>query len=250
MGEPPRKARFPLSLWESLFGVKLPPAPPLYEFREGPAASPMMTAQTESLGTTAPSIKTLLQPSLAAKFDQLAGQADHAGVFACLQQVLLNQAAQAEKIGRSFEMLAGAIDAQAEAIGILSRNQQAILLALSRLAPGPAVGGKFQVLEAPNVFKVPDDKPLILKSGWVDAKGFAAQVQAGSEVPTSSDETIATFTANGDGTYTVTPTGIGTAQITLTADADLGDGVKSVSIIDTVEIVAGEAVGGSLSPVN
>lgn len=58
----------------------------------------------------------------------------------------------------------------------------------------------------------------------------------------SSDESIATVTANSAGGATVKAVGpTGTATITLTGDADLGEGVKPVRGVLDVEVVAGDA---------
>lgn len=81
-----------------------------------------------------------------------------------------------------------------------------------------------------------DDFILPLVVSGADAKGFAAPVEGVTY--SSSDETIATVDANG----VVTPVAPGTAQVTVKADAEIGDGeVDLVGTVD-VEVVAGQAV--------
>lgn len=76
----------------------------------------------------------------------------------------------------------------------------------------------------------------------VDARGNPATLDG---VPTwaSSDEAILTITANPDGSARVAAVGQpGNAQVTVSADADLGEGVRTLSGLLDVSIVAGEAV--------
>lgn len=74
----------------------------------------------------------------------------------------------------------------------------------------------------------------------------------------SSDENLLTVAGDATAGFTVAPgplTGvdadangvIGTATVTATADADLGDGVTNVAAVGSVVIVAGDAVLGNLS---
>ncbi len=85
----------------------------------------------------------------------------------------------------------------------------------------------------------------------VDAKGAPAQVQDGSVVWSSSDPNVATVTADAtDPLKAVVVAGLpGTAQINVSADADLGDGVTSIAApaLD-VTVLAGQAVAlGSIA---
>lgn len=77
----------------------------------------------------------------------------------------------------------------------------------------------------------------------VDAKGNPAQVE-GAPVWTSSAQSIVMVTPAADGlSADITPTGtLGTAQVNVTADADLGAGVTSITGILDVQTVAGQAV--------
>jgi hypothetical protein len=86
---------------------------------------------------------------------------------------------------------------------------------------------------------------------YVDSAGNPATVD-GEVGWNSSDETIATVTVeSGDTTKALVQAvgKLGQVQITATADADLGDGVRPLVTPMDVEIVAGEAVAGTITPV-
>jgi hypothetical protein len=84
---------------------------------------------------------------------------------------------------------------------------------------------------------------------FADAKGKPAKVDG---VPTwvASDPTIVdTVTPAADGLSAVlhvTDT-VGVSQITVSADVDLGSGVNSVDFVDTVSVIAGDAVSATFS---
>jgi hypothetical protein len=81
---------------------------------------------------------------------------------------------------------------------------------------------------------------------FVDSKGNAAAID-GNPVWGSSNPDVLTVQDNGDGTATITPTGtLGTAQVTCEADVDTGEGVKPLTLLGDVEVIAGEAVGGRI----
>lgn len=98
------------------------------------------------------------------------------------------------------------------------------------------------------MFKLPIGLLAAAAIAFVDAKGNAAIVD-GVPVWKSSDESVATVVASEDGlSATITPIGpIGTAQISVEADADLGEGVKPVITLVDLEVVGGEAVAGKVS---
>jgi hypothetical protein len=100
-------------------------------------------------------------------------------------------------------------------------------------------------------YKLPNDKMIAVQVAYVDSKGNPAMVDGDVSWDTS-DANIAIVESNaGDSTQAVvTPVGpIGQVQITATADADLGSGVREIITTMDVEIVAGEAVAGTITPV-
>jgi hypothetical protein len=86
---------------------------------------------------------------------------------------------------------------------------------------------------------------------FTDAKGKAAKVDG---LPTLAADNTAVvdqapaFTDNGDGTFStklhVTDT-TGACNLTVSADADLGAGVTSVTFVDVVSVIPGDAVAGT-----
>jgi hypothetical protein len=73
----------------------------------------------------------------------------------------------------------------------------------------------------------------------------------GAVVWQTSDPAIATLSVDiSDSTIVVvTPVGpAGQIQVTATADADLGQGVKNLITVCDIEVVAGEAVAGTIQP--
>jgi hypothetical protein len=98
------------------------------------------------------------------------------------------------------------------------------------------------------MFTLPDDKTASAAISYVDAKGNAAKVDGAPEW-TSSDPTVLAVNAAPDGlTAEILPVGpLGTAQITVKADADLGAGVVELVTLADVEVVAGSAVAGNVS---
>jgi hypothetical protein len=100
---------------------------------------------------------------------------------------------------------------------------------------------------------LPNDQQCTASIQPVDAKGNPAQVQ-GPPAWSSSSEDVATVTAEADGlSATVEGVDIGTCQINVVADADLGDGVTNIAGVLDVTVTAGSAVSlsvttGPLSP--
>jgi hypothetical protein len=92
-----------------------------------------------------------------------------------------------------------------------------------------------------NMFlKVSENLPVSIEIK--DIHGNAAQVD-GAPKWASTDETLATVTASEDGlSALVTPIGpVGVCKIQVSADADLGEGVKSILGELEIELLAGEA---------
>jgi hypothetical protein len=100
-------------------------------------------------------------------------------------------------------------------------------------------------------YTLPNDKMIAVQVAYVDGNGNPAVVD-GEVAWGTSDPNLATVAANAaDSTQaTVTPAGaIGQVQVTCTADADLGSGVREIITTMDVDIVAGEAVAGTITPV-
>jgi len=91
------------------------------------------------------------------------------------------------------------------------------------------------------MFTLPNDKNAQLTVTAVDADGNPAQVE--SITYTSSNPEVATV----DETGLVTSVSIGTAQINVTADADLSEGVTELIGLLEVEVVSGQAVAFTVS---
>jgi len=90
-------------------------------------------------------------------------------------------------------------------------------------------------------FQLRDDQTASATVTAKDARGNLAEIQAPAWA--SSDEGIITVEPSADGlSATITPTGpLGTAQVQFSADADLGEGVVTLSGAADVEVVGGEA---------
>jgi hypothetical protein len=104
---------------------------------------------------------------------------------------------------------------------------------------------------SPMAYTLPDDKQVVVKISYVDSKGHPAEVD-GDVVWTTSDDLIANVGVKaGDSTEAMIAPGkdLGQAQITATADADLGEGVKNIITTFDVTVVAGSAVAGTITPV-
>lgn len=80
------------------------------------------------------------------------------------------------------------------------------------------------------------------------AAGNPAPVD-GAPVWTSSDESVLTVTASEDGlsAEAVTTGKLGVAQVSVSADADLGEGVTTITGVLDVEVKASEAVSLAVS---
>jgi hypothetical protein len=98
-------------------------------------------------------------------------------------------------------------------------------------------------------YTLPTDKKVDVKVSYQDAKGNAATVD-GAVTWDTSDTAICGVAPRGDSTEaTLTPGTVGNAQISATADADLGEGVTTIVCTMDVTVVAGQAVVGTIQPV-
>lgn len=102
-----------------------------------------------------------------------------------------------------------------------------------------------------------DASPVSASVTWTDSRGKKAVVQAGSLTMESDNPNLVAVSGDEASGFTVAPGALdgvdadengvlGTATITATADADLGDGVKQVSAVGAVTIVAGDAAVGEI----
>lgn len=85
--------------------------------------------------------------------------------------------------------------------------------------------------------------PFILQP--VDRKGNPAQVEAGTVVFTVDDPSIAEVQVDPTNELagTIITKAVGVTQINYSADADLGEGVTTISGFDAIEVKAEQAVG-------
>lgn len=93
-----------------------------------------------------------------------------------------------------------------------------------------------------------DSQQVALAAAFADKAGNPASVD-GAPVWTSSDETVLTVAAATDGlTAVATATGkLGTAQVSVAADADLGEGTATITGVLDVTVLAGSAVAAVVS---
>jgi hypothetical protein len=94
-----------------------------------------------------------------------------------------------------------------------------------------------------------DDKKVQCSVAWVDKKGKPAVVDGAPAWASSDDSVCAVADVAADGmSATLVGGDPGGAQINVMADADLGAGVREVVATLDVQVVAGEAVAGTLTP--
>lgn len=92
-------------------------------------------------------------------------------------------------------------------------------------------------------FVLKDIEKVALSVTPVTAAGNPAKVD-GAPAWSSSDESVVTVEAAADGlsAYAISTGKLGTAQVNVKADADLGDGVKEIVGTLDIEVQASEAV--------
>jgi hypothetical protein len=94
------------------------------------------------------------------------------------------------------------------------------------------------------------DYSIKVTVAYTDQYGNPAVID-GDVIWASSDDTIVqVFTESGNSLNAMVKaqTKTGQAQVTATADADLGEGVRSLVTLMDVSVVAGEAVAGTITP--
>jgi hypothetical protein len=99
-----------------------------------------------------------------------------------------------------------------------------------------------------DVLKLTDEQQCDLAINPVTAHGHAAAIDG---LPTwaSSDSAVVEVVANGDDPKRARAIakGLGTAQVSVTADADMGDGVRQIVSTLDIQVVAAEAVSLGIS---
>jgi hypothetical protein len=106
--------------------------------------------------------------------------------------------------------------------------------------------------KGPNMaYTLANDKEIKVQVTYEDAKGNPAAVDGDVMWDTSDAEIAGVEVDPADSTKaTVTPgDSLGNAQITATADADLGSGVTEIVCTMDLTVVAGTAVVGRITPV-
>jgi hypothetical protein len=100
------------------------------------------------------------------------------------------------------------------------------------------------------MYTLPIGMAVKMQVSYVDAAGNPAAVDAVSWA-SSNDAVLKVLTDASDNTICVVhPVGaLGQVQVVATADVDLGDGVRELMTVADINIVAGEAVAGTISPV-
>lgn len=112
-------------------------------------------------------------------------------------------------------------------------------------------GGFSITMEGDAMYTLPVDQQVMMKVSYVDASGNPATVD-GDVVWTTSDPAIVTVLVDIEDSaqVMVTPVGpVGQVQVTATADADMGEGTRELVTLCDISIVAGEAVAGTIAPV-
>jgi hypothetical protein len=89
-----------------------------------------------------------------------------------------------------------------------------------------------------------------VKVSYVDAAGNPALIDGEVAWASSDDTVLAVFTSANDSTEAILRTigPVGQVQVTATADADLGAGVREIITPLDVTVVAGEAMSGTIEP--
>ena len=100
-------------------------------------------------------------------------------------------------------------------------------------------------------YALPAGKQVTVQVAYVDAAGNPAKVDGDVTWDSSNDTLVDVAVDAADSTLAIvrSGTGLGTAQVNANADADLGEGIRTLVTTMDVTVVAGEAVAGTISPV-
>jgi hypothetical protein len=98
-------------------------------------------------------------------------------------------------------------------------------------------------------YVLPDGKQVGVTISYTDAEGHPTNVDGAVHWESSNPNVVDVFTAtDGATSATVRAKDLGTCQVVARADADMGDGVREIITTFDVEVVAGEAVAGTIAP--
>jgi hypothetical protein len=101
------------------------------------------------------------------------------------------------------------------------------------------------------MYTLPVDKLINVQVAYVDAHGNPTTVDGAVDWTSSNNAVIEVQVDPQDSTMCrIVPTGdVGTAQVTASADADLGTGTRELVTLLDITVVAGEAVAGTINVV-
>src|SRR4029077_10298507 len=108
---------------------------------------------------------------------------------------------------------------------------------------------QFKITGEALMYTLPVDHFVLMQISYTDAAGNPAKID-GEVTWTSSDESVATVQVDAadSSIVRVLPVVVGQMQVRASADADLGTGVRKLLTVADIEIVAGEAIAGSIQP--
>src|SRR4029077_14001775 len=108
---------------------------------------------------------------------------------------------------------------------------------------------QFKITGDALMYTLPVDHFVLMQISNTDAAGNPARID-GEVTWTSSDESVVTVQPDAvDSTIVrVLPVTVGQMQVRASADANLGTGVRNLLTVADIEIVAGEAIAGSVQP--
>jgi hypothetical protein len=143
---------------------------------------------------------------------------------------------------------------QARTEATLQLMQGQLVQILDQLLPGPAVGFIFtadlegQLSVGVTQMNITDSQQVSLSIQPVDKKGNAAAVDGAPQWASSNTEVV-TVTPSADGLSAIAAAvgPLGTATVSVTADADLGAGVTSIAGTLDVTVTAGQAATVSIT---
>jgi len=101
------------------------------------------------------------------------------------------------------------------------------------------------------MYNLPADHTVTMQVSYVDGAGNPAKVDGAVTWFTANEELATIEVDPNDNTICkVIPVAVGRTQVSAKADADLGEGTRELLTVCDIMIVAGEAVAGSIQPVD